>query len=138
MISSFDESISFQLKMVYDTKEGGYAMENTMTIKELEPYIIVCFHGELGCQNAPTYRQELTTVLDDTQKNVVFDFSHTTFIDSSGIGLVLGRYNQLKFEHRTLILTGLNTMSYRLFELTGLFQIMPYFETLDDIKEESL
>lgn len=113
-------------------------MENKMDIEVLEQYIVVSFYGELGCQNAPVYRQELTYVLDDAKKDVVFDFSHTSFIDSSGIGLVLGRYNQLKFEHRTLILTGLNTMSYRLFELTGLFQIMPYFETLDDIKEESL
>ena len=60
------------------------------------------------------------------------------FIDSSGIGLVLGRYNQLRFEHRTLILTGLNPVAYRLFELTGMFQIMPYYESIERLKEGTL
>ena len=78
---------------------------------------------------------EIPSAVEKTKEDVVFDFSETTFIDSSGIGLVLGRYNQLKFEHRTLILTGLNQVAYRLFELTGLFQIMPYYTSLDDLKE---
>lgn len=84
------------------------------------------------------YRQQLSDLLEETDEDVVFDFQETSFIDSSGIGLVLGRYNQLKFEHRTLILTGLNQVAYRLFELTGLFQIMPYYESLDYLKEGSI
>ena len=94
------------------------------------------FYGEIDCVMAPIYRQQLSDLLEETDEDVVFDFQETSFIDSSGIGLVLGRYNQLKFEHRTLILTGLNQVAYRLFELTGLFQIMPYYESLDYLKED--
>ena len=87
---------------------------------------------------APVYRGQLSDLIDETQEDLVFDFQNTSFIDSSGIGLVLGRYNQLKFEHRTLILTGLNQVAYRLFELTGLFQIMPYYESIESLKEGTL
>lgn len=110
-------------------------MENMMTYEELDHLIIVHFYGEIDSSNTPTYRQELNYTIEDKEQDVVFDFSQTSFIDSSGIGLVLGRYNQLKFEHRTLILTGLNSVAYRLFELTGLFQIMPYYDTIDKLKE---
>ena len=77
-------------------------------------------------------------LIDESEEDVIFDFQNTSFIDSSGIGLVLGRYNQLKFEHRTLILTGLNPVAYRLFELTGMFQIMPYYESIENLKEGTL
>lgn len=56
---------------------------------------------------------------------MIFDFSDIAMIDSSGIGLVLGRYNLLKSDKRTLLMTGLNHVTYRLFELTGLFKIIP-------------
>lgn len=113
-------------------------MENSMNMEYIGHLMIVHFHGEINCVNAPIYRQELSEVLENSKEDIVFDFKDTSFIDSSGIGLVLGRYNQLKFEHRTLILTGLNQVAYRLFELTGLFQIMPYFSSIEDIKEGSL
>ena len=38
---------------------------------------------------------------------------HTNFIDSSGIGLVLGRYNQLKLDDRQLYLANLSKTSYK-------------------------
>lgn len=113
-------------------------MENHIEIEKNHHLMIVRFYGEIDCVMAPVYRQQLSDLLEDTHQDVVFDFQNTSFIDSSGIGLVLGRYNQLKFEHRTLILTGLNQVAYRLFELTGLFQIMPYYESIDCLKEGTL
>lgn len=109
-----------------------------MNYEKTGHFIVVYFYGEIDCVNAPYYRQRLVELLEETKEDVVFNFENTSLIDSSGIGLVLGRYNQLKFDHRTLILTGLNQVAYRLFELTGLFQIMPYFESIDEIREGML
>ncbi len=113
-------------------------MENSMNYEICGHLTVVHFQGEIDSSNVSGYRQRLVDIFDETKGDVVFDFQKTTFIDSSGIGLVLGRYNQLKFDHRTLILTGLNQVAYRLFELTGLFQIMPYYASLEHIKEGSL
>lgn len=121
--------------MVYDIAEGDENVENYMNYEKSNHFIIVHFCGEIDCVMAPLYRQQLSELLDDGKEDVIFDFQNTSFIDSSGIGLVLGRYNQLKFEHRTLIITGLNQVAYHLFELTGLFQIMPYYESIEDLKE---
>ncbi|MCD7949260.1 MAG: STAS domain-containing protein [Erysipelotrichaceae bacterium] len=77
-------------------------------------------------------------MIEKTTQDMIFDFSDIAMIDSSGIGLVLGRYNLLKSDKRTLLMTGLNHVTYRLFELTGLFKIIPYFKSWDDIKEEKL
>ena len=110
-------------------------MVNNINYVDKNAFIIVSFKGEINSFNAPVYRKELSHIIENSIKDIVFDFKDTTFIDSSGIGLVLGRYNQLKNDHRALILTGLSDTCFRLFELTGLFLVMPYFESVEDIRE---
>lgn len=34
-------------------------------------------------------------ILDDKVKNIVFDFEDTTFMDSSGLGIIIGRYRKV-------------------------------------------
>lgn len=119
----------------YMIRLGGIDMENNIVFTDKEAFIVVSFYGEINSFNAPGYRKELSHLIENSQKDIVFDFKHTSFIDSSGIGLVLGRYNQLKNNHRMLLLSGLSTTCFRVFELTGLFLIMPYFNSIEDIRE---
>lgn len=111
-------------------------MENRMKIEFRGKYVIVRFCGEIDCLNAPYYRHQLNHLFEKNEGDVIFDFLEVTFIDSSGIGLILGRYNQLKFDQRKLVLTGLNKVSYKLFELSGLFDLMSYFKTIEDALRE--
>ena len=103
-------------------------MENKIEYKILDDKIIVYFYGELTCSNVVKYRSLLNSILDKGNGSVYFDFSHTSFIDSSGIGLVLGRYNQLVNDHRKLFLANLTKTSYKVFELSGMFELMDYVE----------
>ena len=103
-------------------------MENSMNIEITDQLIIVHFQGEIDCVNAPVYRQQLSDLLEETNEDVVFDFKGTSFIDSSGIGLVLGRYNHLKNENRKLVLANLSKTAYKVFELSGMFALMEYVE----------
>lgn len=103
-------------------------MENKIEYKILDDKVIVYFYGELCCSNVVKYRSLLNSILDKGNGSVYFDFLHTNFIDSSGIGLVLGRYNQLNSENRKLILANLSKTSYKVFELSGMFDLMEYVE----------
>jgi stage II sporulation protein AA (anti-sigma F factor antagonist) len=103
-------------------------MENKMQHQLLHDTLVVDFYGEVDSSNAPKYRQELDALITQSQGEVIFRFKHASFIDSSGIGLVLGRYNQLKLEGRKLKISSLNNTAYKLFELTGIFNIMEYIE----------
>ncbi|MCD8029155.1 MAG: STAS domain-containing protein [Erysipelotrichaceae bacterium] len=109
-----------------------------MDIEIDDYYMIVSFYGNIDSSHVESYRKQLDELIENSHNDMIFDFTDVTMIDSSGIGLILGRYNQLKNDNRTLIITGLNSVAYRLFELTGLFKIMPYFRSLDDIKEGKL
>jgi stage II sporulation protein AA (anti-sigma F factor antagonist) len=126
--STFSEAISTSFNVVYDTKKGDEIMQNKMEYQLLNKVLVVDFYGEVDSSNAPKYRQELDTLIMESKGDVIFYFTHTTFIDSSGIGLILGRYNQLKLEGRKLKLSNLNNTAYKVFELTGIFNIMEYVE----------
>ena len=55
---------------------------------------------------------------------VKFDFKDVTFIDSTGIGFLLARYNQVQSYQGELILRNISPAIRRLFALSGIFQIM--------------
>ena len=58
-------------------------------------------------------------------KKLILDFSGVSFMDSTGIGMLLGRYN--KFTKNDISIFIKNPTSYvnRIFEMTGIYQIIP-------------
>ena len=67
----------------YMMRLGGIDMENNIVFIDKEAFIVVSFYGEINSFNAPGYRKELSHLIENSQKDIVFDFKHTSFIDSS-------------------------------------------------------
>lgn len=105
-------------------------MENKIEIKQSKDYLIVSFFGEVDSRICAKYRLEIDGHIQGNNQNVLFDFGQATMIDSSGIGLVLGRYTLLQQTNRKLVLCNLNKTAYKVFELTGIFKIMKYKENV--------
>ena len=83
--------------------------------------------GELDEYSAEYVRISLDELLNKTENKtkLVLDFSKVSFMDSTGIGMLLGRYN--KFSKQDIGLYIKNPTSYvnRIFEMTGIYQIIP-------------
>ena len=60
---------------------------------------------------------------------VVFDFSRTEFMDSSGIGILLNRYKQMAGSGGTVTIYGVNAQIGRVLAIGGIGRIMKYFDT---------
>ena len=58
----------------------------------------------------------------------MFNLKHLDFMDSSGIGIILGRYNQLKSVNGTVMVIGMKPLVKKVFELSGLSQIIKVVE----------
>ena len=101
-----------------------YRMENNQ--------LIFSFSGEMDHCSIMKMKPEIIEKIDEVKcPSVKFDFSEVSFIDSTGIGFILGRYNQISAYQGQLILTGGNQSVRKLFALSGLFKIMRY-----EIREE--
>ncbi len=58
-------------------------------------------------------------------KNVVFDFKDVSFMDSAGIGMLLGRYKIIKMIGGSLQLSNVNRQIEKVFEISGILKIIP-------------
>lgn len=63
-------------------------------------------------------------------KRVVFDFDSVTFMDSAGIGLIIGRYKFANMLGAKLELSNLTQGVKRIFEMSGILKLIPLAEML--------
>ncbi len=58
-------------------------------------------------------------------KKVIFDFNSVTFMDSAGIGLIIGRYKFVKMLGGTVELANLTNSIKKIFEMSGILRLIP-------------
>ena len=66
-------------------------------------------------------------------KKVILDFKRVNFMDSAGIGLIIGRYKSANSYGGTLELVNVNKKVKRIFEMSGVLKIVPI---IDELKAE--
>ena len=70
-------------------------------------------------------------------KRVVFDFDSVTFMDSAGIGMVIGRYKQTAMLGGKMALANLTESVRKIFEMSGVLRLIPEVELSKDYLEEN-
>ena len=97
-----------------------------MSVKtEFKDETLFCkLNGEIDHHSTLPIRIEIDERIETCRPQVVIlDFSNVTFMDSSGIGLVMGRYKILNELGGVLEVTGLSDNSYKVMRLAGLDRI---------------
>lgn len=61
--------------------------------------------------------------------HLLFDFSRIHFMDSSGIGVIMGRYKKVIFQGGNIACCGVGPEIDRILTLSGLYRIMPRYES---------
>ncbi len=95
---------------------------------------VVHVGGEVDVYTAPSLRRFLDEQIHDGARDVVVDLSEVGFLDSTGLGVLVGRLKLLRANGGTLRLVGLGERVLRVFTITGLdrvFEFAPSIEELD-------
>lgn len=82
---------------------------------------VVRLHGELDLAYAAPVRAALAGVAG---AEVIVDLRHLTFIDASGLSALLAARREMAEQGRRLVLVGAVAQVRRVFELTGLGQLL--------------
>ena len=81
--------------------------------------------GELDHHSAEQTRIMLDTLLRDvTVHELVLDLSGMTFMDSAGIGVILGRFRKISMRGGRMVVKGMNASVDRLFQMSGIYAIV--------------
>ena len=75
------------------------------------------------CENADKY------LLREEVRNVIFDFEKTKFMDSSGIGIIMGRYRKIACFGGCVYAIHADSQIQRIFRLSGLNKIVEVLES---------
>lgn len=89
--------------------------------------------GELDHHSAEEVRVKIDDRIErDNIKKLILNFAGVTFMDSSGIGVVVGRYKKISSKGGALCVTDINKSVNRVFELSGLFKFIDNYSTIDE------
>ncbi len=87
-------------------------------------YVLLC--GELDEHSATYTRITLDEMFSKPNFNkIVFDLSELTFMDSTGIGVLIGRYKRMKDKDIPIFISNPSVHAEKIFKITGLYDIMP-------------
>ena len=65
-------------------------------------------------------------------RKLIFDFGNVSFMDSSGIGIVIGRYKNMKSIGGEAYITNTRPTVRRIFEMSGLNKIVDFYDKVED------
>ncbi|MBA4544139.1 MULTISPECIES: STAS domain-containing protein [Thermoactinomyces] len=90
---------------------------------EKENRIAISVEGEVDVYTAPQLREKLLPLCQGGSQ-ITVNLSKVTYIDSTGLGVLIGAYKAQRATSGKLVLTGMNARLNRLFKITNLNQIM--------------
>ncbi|SCI01885.1 MULTISPECIES: anti-sigma F factor antagonist [unclassified Romboutsia] len=88
---------------------------------------------ELDHHIAGAIREEIDDILmTRSVKNIVFDFENINFMDSSGIGVIIGRYKKISSEKGTVSVINISPRVKKVFDLSGMNKIIKVCSTYEE------
>ncbi len=110
------------------------AEEPEFTIRK--PTLLIRFHSDIDHHNAVQIRTKADRLIEKGDlKNIVFDFGEVHFMDSSGIGMIMGRYKQVIFQGGKIAACGVSNEVDRILKISGLYRVMDKYECAEDAME---
>ena len=93
---------------------------------------VISLAGEVDLYTAPEFKQQLLEVIGQGGREVIVDFTDTTFIDSTTLGVLVGGVKRLRSNDGQLSLVCSDRNITKIFEITGLDRVFTIYQTRGD------
>jgi len=112
-------------KEIYN--KGGNILNINYACKD--DFLIFRLYGELDMKTVPNFKEKIKKLRKEKKANkVIINLSKIKFIDSTGVGAILGRYRTITENKGQLILVGVNKRVNKIFDLSGITGLIPIYE----------
>lgn len=107
-----------------------------LKFNKINDKLVVTLVGELDHHSAEEVRVKIDDRIErDNIKKVIMDFKEVTFMDSSGIGVVIGRLKKVQNRGGKVCITNVNKRVDKVFTLSGLYKIITVYNNVDEALE---
>ncbi len=126
----FEGKIISLVEFIYDNNLGGDILR--LSTEVLDDNLIITLEGELDHHSSEEIRKKIDSeYYNNNLKNIVLDLGNLNFMDSSGIGLIMGRYKNCKEQYGKLSIVNINSKVERILEMSGLMEIVHIYTTVE-------
>jgi anti-sigma B factor antagonist len=88
--------------------------------------------GEIDVYTAPQLRERLDAEIDAGRYDLVVDLSGVSFMDSTGLGVLVGRLKQIRLNDGSMRLVCAHDRVLKVFVITGLDKVFALYPTVDE------
>ena len=99
-------------------------MNISIDVQNVNSEIHVIVKGEIDAYTAPKLRETLFPLSDQDKVIMIVDLSEVSYMDSTGLGVFVGLFKNVRAHNGDFRITGLSERLHRLFEITGLADII--------------
>lgn len=100
-------------------------MSLKMDLEVKNGVLCIRLEGELDHHTADELRIRVNQLMDEEMiQHILLNLGKLTFMDSSGLGVILGRYKQITSLGGEMVVCAISPTVRRLFELSGMFKII--------------
>jgi anti-sigma B factor antagonist len=106
-------------------------MELSMAVHTVRGYSVLEVAGEIDVYTAPQMRERLIAMVEGGARQVVVDLGRVEFLDSTGLGVLVGALKRLRVVGGELLLVCAQERLLKIFRITGLDQVFSLFDSVD-------
>jgi anti-sigma B factor antagonist len=98
--------------------------------------LVFVLSGSLDLATAPTVRAALLDAIEKAHHNLIVDLSQLEFLDSTGLGVLIGAHRRTSERNGTFRLVISNGPISRLLNITGLIAVFSVYHSLEDARRD--
>jgi anti-sigma B factor antagonist len=98
-------------------------MDLRLDVHEQDGWSVLAVGGEIDVATAPRLREQLIGLVNADRCRIVVDLEAVDFIDSTGLGVLIGALKRVRTHDGELVLVVTEPRILKVFEITGLLQV---------------
>lgn len=106
-------------------------MELSLAARIVADHAVLEVGGEVDVYTAPRLRERLTELVDAGARHIIVDLGRVDFLDSTGLGVLVGAHKRLRLAGGTFSLVCAKEPLLKVFRITALDQIIPLHDSVE-------
>jgi anti-sigma B factor antagonist len=102
-----------------------------LDVKERNSWAALSVQGEVDVYTAPQFREQLIQLVDQGQRQILVDLEGVEFLDSTGLGVLVGGLKRVRSQDGDLALVCTQRRILKVLEITGLTKVFTIYDAVD-------
>ena len=110
---------------------GRTGMDLGLDTEEHNGFTVLAVQGEVDVYTAPQLREQLISLVDAGKRNIVVNLEGVEFLDSTGLGVLVGGLKRVRSAGGDLSLVCTQRRILKVLEITGLTKVFSIHDSVD-------